>query len=212
MKYDKNYELYLVTDSSLCKKYPLVYVVEEAIQGGVTVVQLREKTADTRTFYQQACQVKEVTDAYHIPLIINDRLDIMQAVDAAGVHLGQSDMPLSVARKIIGEEKIIGISVSTEEEAQKAAEEGADYLGVGAIFSTDTKKDATIISLHTLQQIKANIEIPIVAIGGIHQDTLLKLKGINIDGIAVVSDIMTADKPKEAARALKHIFYSIKTI
>ena len=121
-------------------------------------------------------------------------------------------MPLSVARKIIGEEKIIGISVSTEEEAQKAAEEGADYLGVGAIFSTDTKKDATIISLHTLQQIKANIEIPIVAIGGIHQDTLLKLKGINIDGIAVVSDIMTADKPKEAARALKHIFYSIKTI
>lgn len=212
MKYDKNYELYLVIDSSLCKKYPLAYVVEEAIQGGVTVVQLREKTADTRTFYQQACQVKEVTDAYHIPLIINDRLDIMQAVDAAGVHLGQSDMPLSVARKIIGEEKIIGISASTEEEAQKAAEEGADYLGVGAIFSTDTKKDATVISLHTLQQIKANIEIPIVAIGGIHQDTLLKLKGINIDGIAVVSDIMTADKPKEAARALKHIFYSIKTI
>ena len=212
MKYDKNYELYLVTDSFLCRKYSLSYVVEEAIQGGVTVVQLREKTADIRTFYQQACQVKEVTDAYHIPLIINDRLDIMQAVDAAGVHLGQSDMPLSVARKIIGEEKIIGISVSTEEEAQKAAEEGADYLGVGAIFSTDTKKDATIISLHTLQQIKANIEIPIVAIGGIHQDTLLKLKGINIDGIAVVSDIMTADKPKEAARALKHIFYSIKTI
>lgn len=212
MKCDKNYELYLVTDSSLCKKYPLSYVVEEAIQGGVTVVQLREKTADTRTFYQQACQVKEVTDAYHIPLIINDRLDIMQAVDAAGVHLGQSDMPLSVARKIIGEEKIIGISASTEEEAQKAAEEGADYLGVGAIFSTDTKKDATVISLHTLQQIKANIEIPIVAIGGIHQDTLLKLKGINVDGIAVVSDIMTADKPKEAARALKHIFYSIKSI
>lgn len=212
MKYDKNYELYLVTDSFLCRKYSLFYVVEEAIQGGVTVVQLREKTADTRTFYQQACQVKEVTDAYHIPLIINDRLDIMQAVDAAGVHLGQSDMPLSVARKIIGEEKIIGISVSTEEEAQKAAEEGADYLGVGAIFSTDTKKDATVIPLHTLQQIKANIEIPIVAIGGIHQDTLLKLKGINIDGIAVVSDIMTADKPKEAARALKHIFYSIKTI
>lgn len=212
MKCDKNYELYLVTDSSLCKKYPLVYVVEEAIQGGVTVVQLREKIADTRTFYQQACQVKEVTDAYHIPLIINDRLDIMQAVDAAGVHLGQSDMPLSVARKIIGEEKIIGISASTEEEAQKAAEEGADYLGVGAIFSTDTKKDATVISLHTLQQIKANIEIPIVAIGGIHQDTLLKLKGINVDGIAVVSDIMTADKPKEAARALKHIFYSIKSI
>lgn len=212
MKYDKNYELYLVTDSFLCRKYSLSYVVEEAIQGGVTVVQLREKTADIRTFYQQACQVKEVTDAYHIPLIINDRLDIMQAVDAAGVHLGQSDMPLSVARKIIGEEKIIGISASTEEEAQKAAEEGADYLGVGAIFSTDTKKDATVISLRTLQQIKANIEIPIVAIGGIHQDTLLKLKGINIDGIAVVSDIMTADKPKEAARALKHIFYSIKTI
>lgn len=212
MKCDKNYELYLVTDSSLCKKYPLSYVVEEAIQGGVTVVQLREKTADTRTFYQQACQVKKVTDAYHIPLIINDRLDIMQAVDAAGVHLGQSDIPLSVARKIIGEEKIIGISASTEEEAQKAADEGADYLGVGAIFSTDTKKDATVISLHTLQQIKANIEIPIVAIGGIHQDTLLKLKGINIDGIAVVSDIMTADKPKEAARALKHIFYSIKSI
>lgn len=212
MKYDKNYELYLVTDSFLCRKYSLFYVVEEAIQGGVTVVQLREKTADIRTFYQQACQVKEVTDAYHIPLIINDRLDIMQAVDAAGVHLGQSDMPLSVARKIIGEEKIIGISASTEEEAQKAAEEGADYLGVGAIFSTDTKKDATVISLHTLQQIKANIEIPIVAIGGIHQDTLLKLKGINIDGIAVVSDIMTADKPKEAARALKHIFYSIKSI
>ena len=212
MKYDKNYELYLVTDSFLCRKYSLFYVVEEAIQGGVTVVQLREKTADIRTFYQQACQVKEVTDAYHIPLIINDRLDIMQAVDAAGVHLGQSDMPLSVARKIIGEEKIIGISASTEEEAQKAAEEGADYLGVGAIFSTDTKKDATVISLHTLQQIKANIEIPIVAIGGIHQDTLLKLKGINVDGIAVVSDIMTADKPKEAARALKHIFYSIKSI
>lgn len=212
MKCDKNYELYLVTDSSLCKKYPLSYVVEEAIQGGVTVVQLREKTADTRTFYQQACQVKKVTDAYHIPLIINDRLDIMQAVDAAGVHLGQSDMPISVARKIIGKEKIIGISASTEEEAQKAAEEGADYLGVGAIFSTDTKKDATVISLRTLQQIKANIEIPIVAIGGIHQDTLLKLKGINIDGIAVVSDIMTADKPKEAARALKHIFYFIKSI
>lgn len=204
--------LYLVTDSVQCHEKEFISIIEKAIDGGVTLVQLREKTAETGEFYQKALRVKQITDAHHIPLIINDRLDIMQAVDAAGVHLGQSDMPLTVARQLIGNEKIIGLSASTEEEAREAEAEGADYLGVGAIFPTDTKKDADAVTIEELMHIKKTVHIPVVAIGGIHRDTLPKLTGTGIDGIAVVSDIMTAKDPEESAKWLKQTFLSIKSI
>jgi len=202
MKSNIDYSLYLVTDRDVLVDTDIFKAVEEAIKGGVTLVQLREKSIGTLEFYNIASKIKIITDKYNVPLIINDRIDIVRAVDAAGVHLGQSDMPAKIARSIIGNNKIIGISTSTLDEAQKAEKQGADYVGVGAMFPTTTKDDASAVSIHCLKEIKENISIPVVAIGGITQKNVELLKVANIDGIAVVSDILGKKCVKEAAEKL----------
>lgn len=190
MKNNMNYSLYLVTDRDVLVDIDLYAGVEEAIKGGVTVVQLREKSLGTLEFYNIAVKLKDITDKYKVPLIINDRIDIAEAIDAAGVHLGQNDMPADIARRIMGNNKIIGVSTSTLEEAQKAEVQGADYVGVGAMFTTTTKDDAKAVSIQCLKEIKEGISIPVVAIGGINENNVDLLKIANIDGIAVVSDIL----------------------
>ena len=202
MKNNINYSLYLVTDRDALVDTDIYTGVEEAIKGGVTLVQLREKKIDTLEFYDIAVKIKCITDKYKIPLIINDRIDIAQAIDCAGVHLGQKDMPADIARKIIGDNKIIGVSTSSLEEAQKAETQGADYVGVGAMFPTTTKDDANAVSMNFLKEIKGGISIPVVAIGGINEKNVSLLKPANIDGIAVVSAILSQRYPKAAAEKL----------
>ena len=204
MKSNIDYSLYLVTDRDVLMDIDIYTGVEEAIKGGVTVVQLREKSLGTLEFYNIAVKIKSITDKYKVPLIINDRLDIAQAIDAAGVHLGQSDMPANIARSIIGENKIVGVSTATLIEAQKAQEQGADYVGVGAMFTTTTKGDARAVSVKCLKEIKAGISIPVVAIGGINENNVALLKPANIDGIAVVSDILGKKSIKAAAEKLSN--------
>ncbi|MDD6794513.1 MAG: thiamine phosphate synthase [Clostridiaceae bacterium] len=198
-----DYKLYLVTDRDILKGRDLKKAVEESILGGATLVQLREKDVTTREFYDIAVDIKEVTDKYNVPLIINDRIDIAQAIDADGVHVGQSDMPCDKARKILGKDKIIGVSVHTLDEAIKAENDGADYLGCGAVFSTSTKKDAIDVTYDCLKKIKENTKIPVVAIGGISDENINKLKGTNIDGVAIISAILAKDDIREATRKLK---------
>ncbi|WP_294184490.1 thiamine phosphate synthase [uncultured Clostridium sp.] len=198
-----NYSLYLVTDRNLLKNTNLPKAVEEAILGGVTLVQLREKSASTREFYKLALEVKKVTSHYKVPLIINDRLDIAQAVDADGVHLGQSDMPLTMARKILGKGKIIGISAGTVEEAVEAEKNGADYLGIGSVFFTKTKKDIdTPIGIEGLRKIYSSVNIPAVAIGGIDEHNFRDVLSTGVDGISVISAILGKDDIKSAAQSL----------
>ncbi|MBC8061618.1 MAG: thiamine phosphate synthase [Clostridiaceae bacterium] len=200
MNYNLNYSLYLVTDREVLKGRDLISSVEAAILGGVTLVQLREKDISSLEFYNIAVKVKELTDKYNLPLIINDRVDVALAIDAAGVHLGQSDFSCEVARKIMGENKLIGISAGSLEEALIAEEQGADYIGVGAIFPTGTKLDAQAVSINTLEIIKRGIKIPVVAIGGINEKNYVLLKNTGIDGIAVVSAILGKDNIREAAK------------
>ena len=200
-----DYTLYLVTDRNQPAPGTFEKVVEEAIRGGATLVQLREKLGDTGIFYERARQLKQVTDRYHVPLIIDDRIDIMLAVDADGVHVGQSDMPVSVARKMIGHDKILGVSAGTLEEAVKAEKDGADYLGVGGMFPTATKTDADITSMETLKAILQTVHIPVVVIGGINQKTIPQFKGLGIAGCAVVSAIMANRDPQNSAKELKEL-------
>lgn len=203
-----DYSLYLVTDRNCLKHQSLEQAVEQAILGGVTLVQLREKHLDSRDFYQQALSIKKICQTHQIPLIINDRLDIAQAVAADGVHLGQSDLPAHLARKILGDNKIIGVSARTVEQAVQAQKDGADYLGVGAMFATTTKADATTVTIDTLKAIRQAVNLPIVAIGGINATTLpvlqaqLQTAHIAIDGVAVVSAILGQDNIQEASKAL----------
>ncbi|WP_333861653.1 thiamine phosphate synthase [Clostridium sp.] len=198
-----DYSLYLVTDRNILKGRPLHEAVEQAILGGVTLVQLREKDASTREFYKQAVEVKKITESYNIPLIINDRLDIAQAVDAEGVHFGQSDMPLIAARNILGKNKIIGISVGNIEEAVEAEKNSADYVGIGTIFFTGTKKDIELpIGIQGLKKIYDNINIPAVAIGGINENNFKEVLSTGIEGISVVSAILGKNNIKDAAEAL----------
>lgn len=197
------YELYLVTDTELCPREKLTETVEQAISGGVTLVQLREKDISSRAFYEEAQALKKITAYYHVPLIINDRLDIMLAVDADGLHIGQSDIPAAVARRIMGKNKILGLSAGTLEEAKKAKADGADYIGVGAVFPTSTKKDAVWVGKEALREIKAQTSLPIVGIGGICAENINQIYGSGIDGIAVVSAIMASKDPKGAAEVLK---------
>lgn len=203
-----DYTLYLVTDRNQPAPGTFEKVVEEAVRGGVTLVQLREKSGDTGLLYERARQLKEVTDTLHVPLIIDDRIDIMMAVDVDGVHVGQSDMPASVARKMIGSDKILGVSAGTLEEAVKAEKDGADYLGVGAMFPTATKTDADITSMETLKEILKTVHIPVVVIGGINQKTIPQFKGLDIAGYAIVSAIMASRQPKEAAAELKGLIHN----
>ncbi|MDS0525087.1 thiamine phosphate synthase [Clostridium sp. SHJSY1] len=200
-----DYTLYLVTDRDILEGRNLKEAVEESILGGTTIVQLREKKISSLDFYNIAKEIKIITDKYNVPLIINDRIDIAQAIDASGVHLGQSDMPCKVARKILGENKIIGISAHNFEEALKAQTEGADYIGCGAIFPTNTKKDANIVTCHSLGKIKRAIDIPVIAIGGINENNIVKLNGLGIDGVAIVSAILANNNIRYATKELKNI-------
>lgn len=206
MKPKIDYSLNLVTDRELMRAPTLEQAVELAIAGGCTLVQLREKTASSLDFYRYALGVKSVTDRHSIPLIVNDRVDIALSVDAAGVHVGQRDLPAAAVRRIIGEEKILGVSASTIEEAQQAYRDGADYLGVGAMFSTDTKTDAKLVTIEELREIKKAVPLPMVVIGGINRETLPLFTGTGIDGIAVVSAVISAADIAAAARELKAMF------
>lgn len=200
-----DYSVYLVTDRDLLKGRKLTEVIEEAILGGTSIVQLREKCASSLEFYEIAKEVKKVTDKYNVPLIINDRIDIALAIDASGVHLGQSDIPCSIARKILPKGKIIGVSAHNLKEAEKALKDGADYLGCGAIFNTSTKKDVTTLSYEGLKKITDNIDIPVVAIGGINENNIITLKGSGINGVAVVSSIIGKENVKGASEKLKEL-------
>lgn len=199
--------LYLVTDKSDdVEKF--LKTIEEAIKGGTTVVQIREKTAETLDFYNLALKVKQITEKYNVPLIINDRVDVALAVDADGVHVGQSDMPCDVTRRLIGEDKILGVSAATIEEAKKAEKDGADYIGTGAVFTTATKDDAPDITKQDLIDVVESINIPVVAIGGINLDNAHELVDTGIAGLSVVSAIMSSDNPKKSSQELLNIFNS----
>ena len=202
-KIKKAMQLYLVTDRHWLKAHSLYEDVEAAINGGVTCVQLREKHLNRQLFVQEAKELKELCNQNQIPLIINDNVEVMLEVDADGIHVGQSDMQAQDVRKLIGSDKVLGVSVQTVEQAITAQKAGADYLGVGAVFPTGTKDDAIEVDLATLQDICQHVDIPIVAIGGINQENLLQLKGSGIDGIAVVSAIMAAEDIIEATKQLK---------
>lgn len=205
-KENTDYSLYLCTDRKLMSTETIEEAVEKAVKGGCTVIQLREKDCSSREFYETALRVKKITDAYQVPLIINDRVDIAAAVDAEGVHVGQSDLPCTEVRKIIGEDKIIGVSAGNLEKALKAQEDGADYIGVGAMYATSTKKDAKPTTKEELKKIRENVSIPIVVIGGINEYTVPDFKGMGINGLAVVSAIIAKEDVEGAARKLKEMF------
>ena len=197
--------LYLVTDNSDdVEKF--LNTIEEGIKGGVSVVQIREKTAETLDFYNLALKVKEITAKYDVPLIINDRVDVALAIDADGVHVGQSDMPCDVTRKLIGNDKILGVSAATIEEAKKAEKDGADYIGTGAVFPTATKDDAPSITKQDLKDVVESINIPVVAIGGITLENAHELTDTGIAGLSVVSAIMSSENPKKSSEELLKIF------
>ncbi|MFS8971113.1 thiamine phosphate synthase [Streptococcus mitis] len=185
--------LYLVTNSYQDSLESFLEKVETACRSGVTIVQLREKNLTTNQYYQLAKQVKEITDAYQVPLIIDDRLDVCLAVDAAGLHIGDDELPVSVARQVLGPEKILGVTAKTVKRALEAEEGGADYLGTGAIFPTTTKENAPITLISTLKTICQTVAIPVVAIGGLTSENIDQLIGTGIVGVAVVRDLMQAE-------------------
>lgn len=203
MKNNIDYSLYLVTDREVIGDRNIISCIEEAIIGGVTIVQIREKNTPTENFYKIAEKIKKITDKYKVPLIINDRLDIALAINADGLHVGQSDMPAEVARKLLGPDKILGVSAATMEEALKAQRDGADYIGVGAVFPTNSKDDARLVSLDLLSKIKKEVKIPVVGIGGINHENLVKTMETGIDGVAVISAILSKENIADAARKLK---------
>jgi thiamine-phosphate pyrophosphorylase len=197
-----DFTLYLVTDRSWLGERTLWDGIEEAIRGGATLVQLREKKISSKEYLELAQRVKEVTDRHDIPLIINDRIDIALAIDADGVHLGPEDLPVPIARKLLGDGKIIGSSASSVDEALLFQAQGADYLGVGAVFPTATKRDAGKVSFEELMDIKTAVRIPIVAIGGITVENAPLVMKTGVDGVAVVTAIMDQTDIREAARRL----------
>lgn len=203
--------LYLVTDRSLCLGRPLIHIVEEAIKGGVTLVQLREKECSSREFYELAIALKKLLTPYQIPLIINDRLDIALACDAEGLHIGQSDLPYSVARKLLGKEKIIGLSVENMEDVIEANLLDVDYIGISPVFNTTTKTDtATALGLEGVQEITRLSKHPSVGIGGINRSNAGDIIQAGADGISVVSAIVSAEDPQASAQELKRIIDQYK--
>jgi len=197
-----DYSVYLVTDQFDFTEEEFLNIIEESIIGGATIIQIREKDSETHDFLNLARKVKNITDKYDVPLIINDRLDIALAIDAAGVHVGQDDMPCDIVRKLIGPDKLIGVSAHDYAEAIKAKEDGADYLGIGAFQPTATKKNANVIDLNELEKMK-QIDIKSVAIGGVNKDNAKEIiSKYNFDGIAVVSAIMKDDNPRKATEEL----------
>jgi thiamine-phosphate pyrophosphorylase len=197
--------LYLVTDRAWLKENSLVEEIEKAVKSGVTFLQLREKKMPLTEFITEAKKIKIIADAYHIPFVINDNIDVAMAIDADGVHVGQTDMDARDVRKMIGNDKILGVSVRTVEQALTAQNCGADYLGVGAVFPTETKLDADKVSFDTLKAITKRVTIPVVAIGGIDENNILKLKGSHIDGVAVVSAILARPDICLATQNLKKL-------
>ena len=185
--------LYLVTNRYQDSVESFLEKVETACRSGVTIVQLREKNITTNQYYQLAKQVKEITDAYQVPLIIDDRLDVCLAVDAAGLHIGDDELPVPVARQVLGPEKILGVTAKTVKRALEAEEGGADYLGTGAIFPTTTKENAPITLISTLKTICQRVAIPVVAIGGLTSENIDQLAATGIAGVAVVRDLMQAE-------------------
>ena len=193
--------LYLVTNRYQDSLESFLKKVETACRSGVTIVQLREKNLTTNQYYQLAKQVKEITDAYQVPLIIDDRLDVCLAVDAAGLHIGDDELPVSVARQVLGPEKILGVTAKTVKRALEAEEGGADYLGTGAIFPTTTKENAPITLISTLKTICQRVTIPVVAIGGLTSENIDQLIGTGIAGVAVVRDLMQAEDVEAKTQA-----------
>lgn len=194
--------LYAVSDSMWLNGRTLPEVIRESLEGGATFMQIREKNLPYDEFLELAKEVKKVTDEFRVPYVVNDEVEIAKAIDADGVHIGQSDKALVDARKILGSDKIIGVSAQTVEQAVEAQKNGADYLGVGSIFTTSTKLDADDVSLETLRAICDAVSIPVVAIGGIKEDNILDLKGTHVDGVAIVSGIFGAENIKEATSKL----------
>lgn len=209
-KIESQYSMYLVTDEKACKGKDFYKSIEDSILGGVKIVQLREKNASTREFYEKALRVKEICKKHGVIFLINDRIDICVAVDADGVHLGQSDMPIDRCRDIIGYNKIIGISAKNVDEAVSAKEGGADYIGVGALFSTDSKLDAEVTPNEVVTKIIDSVDIPVLGIGGIKLDNLDYIRDIDLDGICIISDILNSDNCKKRTEDLVQKFRSIK--
>lgn len=204
---DKNLlQLYAVTDRQWLKEGEhLADVVEAAIRGGATLVQLREKSMNDEEFIREAIEIKKVTDAYGIPLIINDNLKVCRACDAAGVHVGQEDLCAEKARALLGPDKIIGVTAKTVAQAREAVRQGADYLGSGAMFGSSTKTEARPMTLEEFKEIRQSVSVPIVLIGGIDAENICELKGSDAQGAAVVSGIFAQPDVEEAARKLKKL-------
>ncbi|MFR1709224.1 MAG: thiamine phosphate synthase [Clostridium sp.] len=186
-------KLYVVTDRSWLNGRGFVEELEKALQGGATLVQLREKHLNYDEFLMEAKEVKRLTDKYNVPLIINDNVKIAMEIDASGVHIGQSDMDAEEVRRLLGRDKILGVTAKTVDQAIKAEKAGASYLGVGAAFSTSTKLDTRVITFETIRSICDSVSIPVVAIGGINENNIMNLKGLGIDGVALVSSIFAKD-------------------
>ena len=206
------YSLYLVTDRMLMSTKTLGEAVEQAIAGGCTLVQLREKEISSLDFYVLASEMKKITDIYGIPLIINDRIDIAMAVGAAGVHTGQKDIPADIVRKVMGKDMLLGVSAASVAEAVNAAKAGADYLGVGAMFPTGTKPDAGFVSMEELGKIRRAVDIPIVVIGGINKENATLFQPMGIDGLAVVSAVIAQPDIKKSAADLKALFFGKEAV
>lgn len=206
MKFDKkSLLLYAVTDRTWLNGETLYQQVEKAIKGGVTFVQLREKNLDDESFMDEALEIQKLCRKYNIPFVINDNVEIARKIDSDGVHVGQSDMKARNVRSIIGDDKILGVSAQTVEQALLAQKEGADYLGVGAVFPTGSKSDADDVSIETLKEICSAVNIPVVAIGGIGADNVSKLENSGISGIAVISAIFGAEDIESATKNLKDL-------
>lgn len=201
--------LYAVTDRSWLKGQTLYEQVEAALKGGATFLQLREKNLSDEEFLEEAESIKTLCKKYQVPFVINDNVEIAGKVDADGVHVGQSDMETGNVRELLGPDKIIGVSCKTVEQALLAQERGADYLGVGAMYATDTKSDATTVTREALKAICEAVEIPVVAIGGLKQNNLEILRGTNVDGAAVVSALFAQENIQKAAEDLKKALYEI---
>lgn len=201
--------LYFITDSSTAPAEKFLPSVEAACKGGATIIQLREKNKSTREYMELAAAVHEITSRYNVPLIIDDRVDVALAIGAEGVHVGQTDMPVAVARKLMGPGKIIGATTKTVPQALEAYEQGADYCGVGAIYPTTTKVVTILTSVDTLKEIVKAVPIPVNAIGGLNKDNIHVLAGSGIAGICAVSAIQKAADPEAAARELKAAFLAL---
>ncbi len=205
------WDLYLVTDRRL-SNLPFFQMIKKAVEGGVTIIQLREKSLSTKEFIEEALEVKKIIEGKNIPLIINDRVDVALAVNADGVHLGNEDMPVEIARRILGKKFIIGASAGSVLEAVEKSEKGADYIAVSPVFSTPTKPDAgSPLGLDGIRRIKESVRVPVIGIGGINRENVIDVIKSGADGVAVVSAIVSSPDPEESARELRELIAKAKS-